>query len=299
MKLNYSTIAVAARKDLPFSGGWVNVFVTENCLSNELMAMLARRLDQPESVFVCPASANFSSGDSDPCSETYNIKWFSLFGGELYPGGAGTMAAAHRLFELKPLLKELRFRAVGKSVEASRDVSADGGYATRIALPCKSLAPKVFDRDPEKTFYRGRLLHGDRDLYLILESEEELRLLSVDYARTLLEDNGFESLVVTAPGRPTRNSWVDFVYRVFLPGNSPGEIYEDPASLSVLSNLAPYWSQENRAVKLIAWQLSDWESEIAMELQEDQVFITDQCSTVGESTLDLSLLDPEGSYTSS
>ena len=102
------------------------------------------------------------------------------------------------------------------------------------------------------------------DYVVVLDSEDELRAVTPDFAK--LSQIDLRGVVITAPGTS-----VDFVSRCFFPKL---RIDEDPVTGSAHCELAPYWSEKLGKRSLSALQLSKRTGMVGCELSGDRVILT-------------------------
>lgn len=86
-----------------------------------------------------------------------------------------------------------------------------------------------------------------RDLFVVLESEEQVRNLNPDFTAMKALTQG-EGVIVTAPGKN-----YDFVSRCFYPKFG---VCEDPVTGSAHCNLIPYWAKRLGKTVMTGAQLS-------------------------------------------
>jgi len=91
--------------------------------------------------------------------------------------------------------------------------------------------------------------HRSRDLLLLLDSEDEVRNLDIDF-NLLKTVNDCFAFIFTAP---SSNREYDFVSRFFAPNAG---IIEDPVTGSAHCTLIPFWAERLNKDKLTAKQLS-------------------------------------------
>jgi len=109
--------------------------------------------------------------------------------------------------------------------------------------------------------------HLSRDLVLLVDTEEQVRNLEInfDLIRTIKDCFAF---VVTAP---TSGKDYDFVSRFFTPDSV---IIEDPVTGSAHCSLIPFWAERLNKNKLIAKQLSKRGGTLHCENHDDRVKIS-------------------------
>lgn len=101
-----------------------------------------------------------------------------------------------------------------------------------------------------------------RDLFVMLESTEQVRSLNPDFTAMRTLDLG-EGVIVTARGKR-----YDFVSRCFYPKYG---IDEDPVTGSAHCNLIPYWAERLRKTEMTGVQLSHRGGLLQCELRGERV----------------------------
>ncbi|MBV4447861.1 PhzF family phenazine biosynthesis protein [Clostridium tyrobutyricum] len=104
-----------------------------------------------------------------------------------------------------------------------------------------------------------------RDLFVVLETEKQLKELTPDFSRMIKLKDGL-GVIVTARGTD-----VDFVSRCFYPKLG---VNEDPVTGSAHSNLIPFWSQRLNKDIMVARQLSSRGGTLYCKLAGDRVKIS-------------------------
>jgi predicted PhzF superfamily epimerase YddE/YHI9 len=122
----------------------------------------------------------------------------------------------------------------------------------------------ITERIKKATGLRPKEAYSCRDLYLVLDSEEQVRDYKPDY-NALLSLSEWMGVAITAEGN---NS--DFVSRFFM----PEIIKEDPVTGSTHSCLIPYWAEKLNKKKMTARQLSERGGTLQCELLSDRVKIS-------------------------
>ena len=108
-----------------------------------------------------------------------------------------------------------------------------------------------------------RVLRGVDDYLVILNSEEDVKTLEVDFDKiSRLESRG---LIVSSQSVKT-----DFVCRCFYPNS---KINEDPVTGSAHTLLVPYWAKEFNKKSLTSFQCSERGGLLNCRLKEDRVLI--------------------------
>ncbi|WP_058953429.1 PhzF family phenazine biosynthesis protein [Clostridium tyrobutyricum] len=104
-----------------------------------------------------------------------------------------------------------------------------------------------------------------RDLFVVLETEKQLKELTPDFSRMIKLKDGL-GVIVTARGTD-----VDFISRCFYPKLG---VNEDPVTGSAHSNLIPFWSQRLNKDVMVARQLSSRGGTLYCKLAGDRVKIS-------------------------
>ncbi|MBV4415450.1 PhzF family phenazine biosynthesis protein [Clostridium tyrobutyricum] len=104
-----------------------------------------------------------------------------------------------------------------------------------------------------------------RDLFVVLETEKQLKELTPNFSRMIKLKDGL-GVIVTARGTD-----VDFVSRCFYPKLG---VSEDPVTGSAHSNLIPFWSQRLNKDVMVARQLSSRGGTLYCKLAGDRVKIS-------------------------
>lgn len=213
-----------------FQGNPAGVCVLDEILPDTLMQQIAAEHNLSETAFVCRQE------------DGYHLRWFTP-GFEIDLCGHATLATAFVVFHfLEPDLREVSFTTVSGTLTVERK-----GGLYEMSFPQR--LPKRMDVTPE---YIGILgvepleLYSERDLYVILESEQQVREYIPNYD-TWKQLDQWLGIVITAEGE---NS--DFVSRYFCPELN----MEDPVTGSTHSTLIPLWSRKLNKDKLLAQQVS-------------------------------------------
>ena len=118
---------------------------------------------------------------------------------------------------------------------------------------------------------------GSRDLFVVCEEEEEVRMAAPDLPRVATLD--YLGLILTAPGTHS-----DFVSRFFAPRAG---IREDPVTGSAHSTLVPYWSRRLHKKELHALQISSRGGELFCVDKDERVLIGGRAVTYLSGTITL------------
>lgn len=232
----------------PFKGNPAGVCVLENTLSEMQMQHIAAEHNLSETAFIWKTE------------DGYRLRWFTP-GFEIDLCGHATLASAFVVFQyLEPDLQEVVFDTMSGRLKVVRK---DGRY--EMSFPQR--LPEKIDITPEiiSIFGSNSLeLYSERDLYVVMESERQVRGYIPDY-NELQSLRDWLGIVITARGEEA-----DFVSRYFCPELA----LEDPVTGSTHSTLIPMWSSRLQKDKLIAKQLSARGGILYCEMGETDVKIS-------------------------
>lgn len=249
--VNMKYYVVDAFADSVFSGNPAGVCVLEQWLDKGIMQKIAAENNLSETAFVVKTEIE----------NEYELKWFTPKA-EIDLCGHATLGTAYVISNFVDMgTDKMLFHTMSGILEVKRK---DDLY--EMDFP---------SREPEKI----QLLEGisdviginpteiylSRDLFVVLETEEQVLNLSLDFSEMLKIRDGL-GVIVTAKGKN-----VDFVSRCFYPKLG---VNEDPVTGSAHSNLIPYWSKRLNKTKLIAKQLSNRGGTLYCEDAGDRVKIS-------------------------
>ena len=223
---------VDAFTDILFHGNQAAVCVMNEWISDELMQNIAKENNFSETAFTV------KEGDN------YHLRWFTP-GGEIDFCGHATLGASFVLFNFYEKEKnEISFvTQVGKLI-VTREKDE---YV--MDMPAYGVKPIE--------------AYLDRDLLMVLETEDQVKSLSPDIEKMKLLEG--LTIAVTAPGRE-----YDSVSRVFVPKLA---ISEDPVTGSSHCMIAPYWSEKLGKKELNCYQASERGGELKIKVLGDRVKI--------------------------
>lgn len=206
------------------------VCVTEKNLSAEIMQAIAKRINLPETAFICHTAAGF------------DLRWFTpTF--EINLCGHATLAAAFAVLNfLEPAASKVRFNTCSGILTVKHCVDE---YELTLPLLTPqeiSVTAAITDALGSKPLKAWQ----ERDLYLLLENETAVKNYVPNYAK-LQKLTDWLGVVITARGNET-----DFVSRYFCPELCT----EDPVTGSAHCSLAPLWAKALGKTELTARQLS-------------------------------------------
>lgn len=221
---------VDAFTDKLFSGNPACICVLEKSISDEVMQNIACENNLSETAFIYKNGKN------------YQLRWFTP-SFEIDLCGHATLAAAFIVFnQIDCSLDKVNFETVSGVLSVIRK-----GSFYEMVFP-KRTAQNMIQKPEimELLNFEPHELYSERDLYVIMHSEEDVKNYIPDYAK-LKKLNSWLGIVITAKG-----DQVDFVSRYFC----PELMMEDPVTGSAHSTLVPIWSSKLGKNKLSAKQLS-------------------------------------------
>jgi PhzF family phenazine biosynthesis protein len=194
-------------------------------------------------------------------NNTYHIRWFAPLC-EIDLCGHATLASAFIFFKyIDPHSNIFEVQSLKNGILT---VTKNGDLLT-LNFP-KDLLKKYDDFNSIENIINDNpveILKGRDDLLVILESEDQIKNLNINFA--LLNQIKSRGLIVSAKG-----SDCDFVSRFFAP--SAG-VNEDPVTGSAHTSLTPYWSKKLKKTKLLAKQISSRGGVLFCEEKNDRVLI--------------------------
>ena len=192
--------------------------------------------------------------------EYYDIRWFTPEK-EVDLCGHATLGTAYVITHfVEPDVESIEFHSnSGKLFVTRMGESYRMDFPVRVpepVLPPEHLS-KILGVEPAETFL-------SRDLFVVLESEEQVRGLRPDLKAMKTLHMG-EGVIVTAQGKD-----YDFVSRCFYPEFG---IDEDPVTGSAHCNLIPYWAKRLGKTEMTAAQLSQRGGLLWCKLCGDRVWV--------------------------
>lgn len=231
-----------------FKGNPAGVCVLEEMLPDEIMQSIATENNLSETAFVC------KEGNS------YRLRWFTP-GFEIDLCGHATLATSYVIFHfVEPELKQVSFETLSGTLTVTRK-----NHLYEMSFP-KRMPKKIeVTSDMEEALgFKPSELYSERDLYVMVESAEQVRSFVPDYAK-LQSLKEWLGVVIMAKGEDC-----DFVSRYFCSELN----LEDPVTGSTHSSLVPLWSKKCEKKNLLAKQLSKRGGVLYCELDEDVVKIS-------------------------
>ncbi|MDT8862863.1 PhzF family phenazine biosynthesis protein [Alkalihalobacillus sp. MEB130] len=214
-----------------FEGNPAGVCIMNDWISDELMQKIAIENNLSETAFAVKEVGH------------YRLRWFTP-GGEINLCGHATLATAFIILNYyEKQLNTVKFNTISGELTVNKQ---DDLYELDFpSVPSEEIAVtnqmiSALGIVPKETYL-------NRDLVFILESEEDVRNVSPDFAQLEKLPEGL-GVCVTAKG-----SEFDFVSRAFFPKL---KVNEDPVTGSLHCSLIPFWAKRLEKQELVARQLS-------------------------------------------
>ncbi|WP_062050334.1 PhzF family phenazine biosynthesis protein [Bacillus sp. JCM 19034] len=229
-----------------FEGNPAGVCIMNDWISDELMQKIAIENNLSETAFAVKEE------------DSYRLRWFTP-GGEINLCGHATLASAFIILNYyEKQLDTVTFHTISGELTVSKhdelyeldfpSIPSEEISITNQMISALGIVPKE--------------AYVNRDLVFILESEEEVRNVSPDFAQleTLPEGLG---VCVTAKGNE-----FDFVSRAFFPKL---KVNEDPVTGSLHCSLIPLWANRLGKKEMVARQLSSRGGTLYCKLEDTRV----------------------------
>jgi len=249
---------VDAFTDRPFAGNPAAVCLLDTPRDAEWMRLVAREMNLSETAFLVERS------------DGYDLRWFTPRV-EVALCGHATLASAHILYETGRVSpdREARFHTRSGPLTARR-----GDKAIELDFPATPDEPAdapagLVEALGVVPVYVGR---SRFDYLLEVETEEELRRMTPDFAR-LREVDARGIIVTSRPAAPGP----DFVSRFFAPAVG---VDEDPVTGSAHCCLGPFWQRRLGRAELVAYQASERGGTLGLRVTDDRVYISGRAVTV-------------------
>ncbi|MBL4576741.1 MAG: PhzF family phenazine biosynthesis protein [Opitutaceae bacterium] len=254
---------IDAFADSIFQGNPAAVCPLENWLSDDLLQKIAEENNLSETVYFVKEN------------DGYHIRWFTPVT-EVDLCGHATLASAYVIFTIfGHESDQISFNSKsGPLTVFRRDDSLVMDFPVTPLEICET-PPEIvesFGKAPLEVFRSD-------DYMAVYENEEDIRLLSPDFA--ILERLECRGVIATSTGESS-----DFVSRFFAPRCG---INEDPVTGSAHCALTPYWSRKLGKTKLSARQLSKRGGDIQCQLIGDRVLLSGKAAKYLEGTIEISM----------
>jgi len=221
---------VDAFADELFKGNPAGVCLTEGELDVDTMLCIAAENNLSETAFVTKKDGH------------YGLRWFTPVT-EIDLCGHATLGSAYVIANfVDTSASEMRFETKSGILTVTKDGDVyvmDFPSRKPVSTGVAPLMEQAVGTSVVEAFVA-------RDLMLLLESERQVRDLSVDIG--LIRQLASHAVIVTAKG-----DTVDFVSRFFAPNVG---VPEDPVTGSAHTTLIPFWAEKLGMKKMTAKQLS-------------------------------------------
>ncbi|MEH7495548.1 PhzF family phenazine biosynthesis protein [Neobacillus niacini] len=227
--MKYFVVDAFAKK--VFEGNPAGICIMNDWISDELMQNIAIENNLSETAFAVKEGAH------------YRLRWFTP-GGEINLCGHATLATAFIILNYyEKQLETVKFKSIsGELIVNKQDDLYELDFPS-VPLEEISVTDKMINAlgiVPKETYL-------NRDLVFVLESEEDVRKVSPDFAQLERLPEGL-GVCITAKGGE-----FDFVSRAFFPKL---KVNEDPVTGSLHCSLIPFWANRLGKKEMVARQLS-------------------------------------------
>lgn len=250
---------IDAFTDKMFSGNPAAVCITEYSLMEDLMINIAKENNLSETAFAIKVKNG------------YNLRWFTPEG-EIDFCGHATLATAFVISEfINKQCNEILFHTKSGDFPVkikNKKIEMNFPVYSLNEIPVTDEMQKAIGVRPVQAFI-------DRDMMLVLETEEQVRNLNPNFDKIKLLDG--LGLCVTAKGKA-----FDCTSRVFAPKLG---INEDPVTGSTHCMIIPYWANKLRKNNINAYQASKRGGKIYGFLQDNRVLISGNAVLFGISNI--------------
>lgn len=241
---------VDAFADEVFKGNPAGVCVLDDPIDDNTMQKIAAENNLSETAFVV------KNGSS------YNLKWFTPKS-EIDLCGHATLGTSYVISNYVDIgIENMTFNTGSGILKVKRN-----GDLYEMDFPLRKpesieLSHEIISEAIGITPIAAYL---SRDLFVVLETEKQLKELTPNFSKMIKLKDGL-GVIVTARGTD-----VDFVSRCFYPKLG---VNEDPVTGSAHSNLIPFWSQRLNKDVMVARQLSSRGGTLYCKLAGDRVKIS-------------------------
>ncbi|MGZ9819740.1 PhzF family phenazine biosynthesis protein [Peribacillus simplex] len=215
-----------------FEGNPAGICVMNEWISDDIMQKIAIENNLSETAFAVKGAEN------------YKLRWFTP-GGEINLCGHATLATAFIIMNyVEKQLKTIQFDTMSGVLTVNRKddlYELDFPTVPSKEIPLTEQMIDALGTTPIEAYL-------NRDLLLVLDSEEAVKNLSPDFSKLEQLPEGL-GVIVTAKGND-----YDFVSRAFFPKL---KVNEDPVCGSAHCGLVPFWAEKLKKRKMVARQLSN------------------------------------------
>lgn len=241
---------VDAFTDELFRGNPAGICILDKWIDKKVMQDIASENNLSETAFVVKGE---NKGE-------YELKWFTPKA-EIDLCGHATLASAYVISNyIDTDIKEMIFYTLSGELRVNRKKDFfEMNFPSRELkqIECTEDIITALGVQPVGVFL-------SRDLFIVLESEDDVKKLTPDFEKLKMLNEG-SGIIVTSKGKE-----FDFVSRCFYPKLG---VNEDPVTGSAHSNLIPFWSNKLNKRKTVARQLSSRGGTLYCEYLEDRVLI--------------------------
>lgn len=237
--------------DVPFSGNPAAVCFLPAPISEEGMQLIAAEMNLSETAFIEQTGENM-----------FDLRWFTPTT-EVDLCGHATLASAYMLYDEGIVSKDavIEFETRSGTLSVSRE---DEGIVMDFPLieTTNMPHPAFEDNFMEKEVVGSAKLKGN--WIIELASYEDIETVVPDFA--VIAEESEEGIIVTAKGKDP----FDIYSRYFAPNIG---VMEDPVTGFAHCALMDYWNKKSQKTILKAYQASQREGEMRLELHGDRVKI--------------------------
>lgn len=254
---------VDAFTDRVFNGNPAGICVLDRAIDEELMQKIAYENNLSETAFVV------KNGNS------YDLRWFTPKA-EIDLCGHATLGTSYVISNYVDVgVEKMVFNTASGVLKVKRK-----NNLYEMELPLRSPGKVEISRDEIENVIGVPPVESylSRDLFILLESEEQVKNLSPDFSKMMNLKKGL-GVITTAKG-----SDVDFVSRCFYPKLG---VNEDPVTGSAHSNLIPFWSGKLKKNKMVAKQLSKRGGVLYCEMAKNRVKVSGKAVIYMEGTINI------------
>ncbi|KEO74214.1 PhzF family phenazine biosynthesis protein [Anditalea andensis] len=237
--------------DIPFSGNPAAVCFLPAPIGEEGMQLIAAEMNLSETAFI------EQTGDN-----VFNLRWFTPTT-EVDLCGHATLAAAFMLYDEEIVDRDTVINFETKSGTLTVSHHEEGIIMDFPVIETTDTTHPVFNNSfMDKTVIGAAKLN--KNWIIELASYEDIENLIPDFSK--IAENSEEGIIVTAIGKAP----YDIYSRYFAPNIG---IMEDPVTGFAHCALMDYWHKKSQKSSLHAYQASQREGEMRLELNRDRVKI--------------------------
>lgn len=237
--------------DVPFSGNPAAVCFLPAPISEEGMQLIAAEMNLSETAFIEQTGEN-----------SFNLRWFTPTT-EVDLCGHATLASAYMLYDEGIVSKDaiIEFETRSGMLSVSRreeEIVMDFPLIETTFMPHPAFENTFMDKEVVGS---AKL---KRNWIIELGTYEDIESLVPDFAE--IADESEEGIIITAKGKEP----FDIYSRYFAPNIG---VMEDPVTGFAHCALMDYWHKKSQKTSLYAYQASQREGEMRLEIHGDRVKI--------------------------